>query len=372
MHRANILAVTTKMLPFHTSVNYELLAPPPYTLDVHSDIAGDLARINASAFPSDFALHVALSRAFKKAQDGHFAYINYCYDSAFVSYLPTPLVALNGSVHIAPEAFSVATAEFGDELRVWQAALPWHLRGKLAALAGAEVLAIDGADPWAAVAANADVAGGYQARATRENGFFASYNRGPAGWAYVLGQFAQQTLPLADAVTLTIKRLNATEVEDVTLPYRARIGAGTHPFTDGPSFRAGNCRAVAGTNGASAYDVAALETADPPTLRFAQMAPVSAHEAKMHALNVLLDSAPRSDVELPAALAPPAGLPGSSGVAQFFLLPDNATGVLALGSFSAASFDDLQNATLNGLQTLVKRGATRLSECMRVVSEAVR
>jgi hypothetical protein len=102
------------------------------------------------------------------------------------------------------------------------------------------------------------------------------------------------------------------------------------------------------------------------------MAPVSAREAKTHALNVLLDSAPRSDVELPAGLAPPAGLPGSSGVAQFFLLSDNATGVLALGSFSAASFDDLQNATLNGLQTLVKRGATRLSECMRVVSGAVR
>ena len=35
------------------------------------------------------------------------------------------------SVHIAPEAFTVATAEFGDEVSVWQNALPGALKGKL-------------------------------------------------------------------------------------------------------------------------------------------------------------------------------------------------------------------------------------------------
>ena len=44
---------------------------------------------------------------------------------AFVNYLPTPLVLLtdsqgNQNVHIAPEAFAVASAEFPDQINVWQ------------------------------------------------------------------------------------------------------------------------------------------------------------------------------------------------------------------------------------------------------------
>jgi hypothetical protein len=356
------MEVTTKMLAFHTSVNYELLAPPPYTLDVHNDIADDLAFINSTTYSSDYALHRDLSRAFRRAQDGHFAYVNYCFDSAFVTYLPTPLVALGDTVYIAPEAFEVATAEFGDEVRFWQLTLPAPLRGKLASLSGAEVLAIDGKDPWAAVDANAAVSGGYQAHGTRQNAFFASYSRGPTGWTYVLGQFAQRALPDRDAVTLTLRRVNATESEDVIIPYRSRIGAGTAPFTDGESFREGNCRAVPGTNGASYYDnvAAATVAANDPALRFAQMAPVNAVDARRHALNVLLDAAPLSNVALPSTLAPGPGLPGSAAVAQFYMLADNRTGVLALGSFAGASFTDLQNATLAGLLTLVARGATRL------------
>ena len=54
----------------------------------------------------------------------------------FVTYLPTPLVLLTDdqghqNVHIAPEAFTVATAEFGDEMNVWQDALPGPLQGQL-------------------------------------------------------------------------------------------------------------------------------------------------------------------------------------------------------------------------------------------------
>jgi hypothetical protein len=365
--RANILAVTTKMLPFHTSVNYEDLAPLPYTLDVHNDITHDLAVIGQTAYASDYDMHIALSRAFKKSQDGHFSYINYCYDSAFVNYLPTPLVVFGGqSVHIAPEAFTVATAEFGAGVQFWQDALPGALKGQLASLSGAQVLAINGQDPWAVADANAAISGGYQQFGTRQNGFFASYNRAASSWSYILGQFAQQSLPLSDSATLTIKRVNSTKVETVTIPYQARIGASTVKFTDGPSFRAGNCRAVDGTNGASYYDKASSaapsDVVDTPAMRFAQMSRVSHRDAQKHAMNVILDSTPQSDVLLPPGLAPPVGLPGSSGVAQFYLLPDKVTGVLALGSFSATSFADLQNSTLNGLQTLVNQGAKRLSK----------
>lgn len=57
----------------------------------------------------------------------------------FTSFLPTPLVLLtdiDGSqhVHITPEAFNVSSAEFGDEIDVWQNALPDKLKGKLSSV----------------------------------------------------------------------------------------------------------------------------------------------------------------------------------------------------------------------------------------------
>ena len=45
--------------------------------------------------------------------------------AAFINYLPIPLVLLtdsqgNQDVHIAPEAFAVASAEFPDQIDIWQ------------------------------------------------------------------------------------------------------------------------------------------------------------------------------------------------------------------------------------------------------------
>lgn len=66
------------------------------------------------------------------------------------------------------------------------------------------------------------------------------------------------------------------------------------------------------------------------------------------------------DVVLPPVLAPQSPLDGSSGVAQFYLLDDKKTGVLALGSFSANSFSGLQKALLDGLVNLKSQGASQL------------
>lgn len=57
----------------------------------------------------------------------------------FLNFLPTPLALLtekDGSqnVHIAPEAFQVASAEFPDQIDVWQSALPGALKGQLASV----------------------------------------------------------------------------------------------------------------------------------------------------------------------------------------------------------------------------------------------
>ena len=47
-----------------------------------------------------------------------------------MTYLPTPLVVVDGhDVHIAPEAFDVASVEFGEDISFWQEALPGDLKG---------------------------------------------------------------------------------------------------------------------------------------------------------------------------------------------------------------------------------------------------
>lgn len=43
--------------------------------------------------------------------------------------------------------------------------------------------------------------------------FFASYHRGPKGWEYTMGNFAQQVHPLVDTVSLTIQRINSSTVD---------------------------------------------------------------------------------------------------------------------------------------------------------------
>ena len=54
----------------------------------------------------------------------------------YITYLPLPLVLLTGedgsqNVYIAPEAFSVASAEFKEDIEFWQNALPGQLKGEL-------------------------------------------------------------------------------------------------------------------------------------------------------------------------------------------------------------------------------------------------
>lgn len=49
------------------------------------------------------------------------------------------------------------------------------------------------------------------------NRFFASYNRGTSGWSYIMGNFAQMSLPLTDSATLTIQRVGSNKVETITV-----------------------------------------------------------------------------------------------------------------------------------------------------------
>ncbi|KAI4523458.1 hypothetical protein K525DRAFT_361264 [Schizophyllum commune Loenen D] len=362
--KANVLEVVNKTLAFHTSTNYQIQAPEPFADQVQEDLVRDLARIGAQEYASEFDFHLDVYRTFKLVNDGHCGVYNLCYDSLYVTYLPTPLVVVDGQdVHIAPEAFDVASAEFGEDISFWQEALPGDLKGKLHKLPGAKVLAINGDNPWAAVNANAAVAGGYQGFATRQNGFFASY-RASAEWDYTMGNFAQLTHPLVDSVDLIVQLVNETQSIALTLPYRSRFSSAAVNFTDSASYRANNCFATNHTNGRDVYETDLVKAEDyvPASLARVQQQPaLTARDRRRHAVNVIMDDAPYADVALPEGMRPTVpALNESYSVAQFYMLNNSRTGVLALGSFSAPNFTVFQGSLLNGLVALKARGATNL------------
>lgn len=137
---------------------------------------------------------------------------------------------------------------------------------------------------------------------------------------------------------------------------------GTRNFTDLASFLSGHCFAQPGTNGIdlNAPNAARVSPAEKPVARFQQQRPISDEDARKQRLNVMLDTSPLSDVVLPPPLVPPAPVNGSRNAAQFFLLDDKKTGVLALGSFSDGDFNAFLGSLLTGLLNLKSLGATQL------------
>jgi hypothetical protein len=80
MTNFQIIEVVNKTLEFHTSVNYQIQAPPPFDEDVHEDLVADLARISKESYSSEFDFHIDIYRSFKRVNDGHCGVYNYCYD----------------------------------------------------------------------------------------------------------------------------------------------------------------------------------------------------------------------------------------------------------------------------------------------------
>lgn len=73
--------------------------------------------------------------------------------------------------------------------------------------------------------------------------FFASYLLSQTGWTFSMGDFAQRSLPLVDAVTLTVLKAGATIPETVLVPFRARRSGWVLPFDDATVFFNKHCLA---------------------------------------------------------------------------------------------------------------------------------
>jgi hypothetical protein len=149
------------------------------------------------------------------------------------------------------------------------------------------------------------------------------------------------------------------------LPYRSRFGSASKNFSDTASYRANNCVATKRTNGIDLYGdsagIQAYQQSPPPIAYFQQQPSLNHEDTRKQPINVMLDGLPLIDIDLPEHLQPsmPA-LNQSYSVAQFYMLNDNITGVLALGSFSAKNFTAFGISLLTGLLELKTAGAERL------------
>lgn len=95
-------------------------------------------------------------------------------------------------------------------------------------------------------------------------------------------------------------------------------------------------------------------------MKFQQQPPISKTFTKER-VNVMLNTIPLSDVALPPSLIPSVPVvSGGFGSGQFYMQPDNITGVFALGSFGGDTIDAMMSGMLEGLVNLKSLGATQL------------
>ncbi|KAJ1300358.1 hypothetical protein OPQ81_005177 [Rhizoctonia solani] len=371
--RDNIVDVLSKTFhQFHASTKFHLNMPEPYE-DITVDILGELQRIKRSTYSLDFELHQDVSKTAKRLADGHANYVNYCYDSLFLTYLPFPLAVLAEpghediqNIYIIPEASEITRKEFeGGALKIWHSALGWNLSD----YDGARIVSIGGQDPWHVVEAYAATAGIYQAKSIRQNGFFSSYQL----LNYEMGGFARPEWSThGDSVSLTLVRNGTTTEETYDVPYLSRKEGGARNFTNAKELWANNCRPTKTTNGPPLDRIAQkkekvaagaeLTSPEDPFSRPArfQRDPIipQLYRGRPLAVSSLVSDGPQFGIALPENLIPTGNVSSNSDM-NWFVLEDGKTAVLRLFSFSGDLADLYQNV-LDGIDTVKSKGASRL------------
>ena len=199
--------------------------------------------------------------------------------------------------------------------------------------------------------------------------FFSSYRVAWGGWIYIFGDFAQQSLPLSDSVTLKVQRVNHTGSEDVVvsihqtfyeinltycgkLPYRSKSAI---RFSSTAAWRNGHC-----INQGSQSRSSSSSASRTPLLNTRRTGQAPTLVAEKPLVNVIRENALILDMSLPSALVPRIKpITASRHAAEFYMLGNNKTGVLALGSFED-EMRPLMRTFLEGLRALKVLGATQL------------
>ncbi|KAF8270072.1 hypothetical protein EI94DRAFT_1798564 [Lactarius quietus] len=313
----NVMATVSRVFDFYTfEYYYPSSGPFPSTIDIRAE----LARINSTLYPTDYDFNLDLYNTINQLNDGHTLWLPNCYVN-WEALLPTPVVSIS-----IPSGFTSYYESIGFN---------WTR------LAGAQVLQIEGMDPFDYVDFVADtVTGNYLDHNVRVNSVYTGYRLLGSTFSQKFGDLAGRVFNPIEDLTFSLVPVGATEAENVTVPF-LDVFTG-YSFSDRDSYWANNCAANANTNGVNR---SSKRDQQPPP--------------KLPAKGII--RSPSDVIALPAQYQPSlAVVDTNASYMVSYMLPDDITGVIFVGSFEEPDNDQFQADLANTISSLTDAGATRL------------
>ncbi|KAH9834923.1 uncharacterized protein C8Q71DRAFT_132075 [Rhodofomes roseus] len=339
--RQNVLDVVSKVFDFYTFEDY-YLAPIAEFGQPAVNIRDELARINSTGYASDYAFNKDLFDVVNGLNDGHTGWYTYCYWETFQNLLPAPVISLEvdgaQDVYVVPDLVEFISL-LGTEYTSYYASLGFDW----ARLAGARVVSIEGLPAYSYVDYIADtVSGNYLDHGVRVNSVFSSYRISGGNYSQRFGDLAGPVFPDLDNLTMEVILGNGTEPETVVIPYLA--GYLGEPFTDAASYWANNCAANNETNGVDYLTQGAAAARSRATLQ-----PRGA-----------LAASNSQGFGIPSQFVPNLTAIYGEDILWSYILPDNKTGVMFVGSFEPEDYYGFQSQVASVISTFLEAGVTQL------------
>ncbi|KIY70218.1 hypothetical protein CYLTODRAFT_488261, partial [Cylindrobasidium torrendii FP15055 ss-10] len=345
--RQNVLANANGVLNFFTFEPYYINSPPPFE-ESTQDIRGELNRMSNTAYETDYDFNWDLYVTSSQYNDGHTRWFPTCY-TTFQNLLPAPIISLSvdgvEDVYVTPDLVELV-ALVGDDYKGYFDSIGFDY----ARLAGAKVISIEGRPAYDYVDYIAKTySGNYLDHGVRVNSVFTSYRISAGDYGQRFGDFAGPSGVEKDSVELEVLLPDSYGPETITVPYLASFGGVN--FTDGASYWANNCAATEETNGHDYKDVAVTSAA------------FKKREPKLRQpKGIMLDARNATAIGLPDEYHPtlPPVANATSGVIKSYILAENNTGVMFVGSFSPSNFNAFQYDVVAALDSFKQAGVTNL------------
>ncbi|CDZ98146.1 hypothetical protein [Phaffia rhodozyma] len=367
--RTNILSVVNKVYDLDL-FEYEQISQP-LPLNQSTNVRTELDRISKATYSSDYDFNKDLYDMFRTLNDGHH-YWSSCYSTAFVTFIPFPLVALSSAygakdvkIYVAPDSQYIGS-QYNRYFLGLQSSYE-RLGINVTELAGAEVEMIDGVEPWTFIdKITNNESGSYQDQQIRRNAALASYTLIGSTWTRDLGDIAQQRLPERDNITLQIA--TATGSKQVVLPYFSR-STSEQAYSSTATFFANNCLAEGSSSGSNSTGLNTETTIiRHPLALFPELDLAESKQVEKRQLTTsACSTAPVPYLPMRLDPSESAQYLGGRNV-QFFLLPSAETGGTKVGVIFLATFDPdsgctqqfitdtdegFQNFTINGVSKVI-------------------
>ncbi|CAE6450254.1 unnamed protein product [Rhizoctonia solani] len=343
----NVMDVVEGAISFFTFEEWQKLTPFPFT-EASVNLDFEFARIRKTKYKTDYEFNRDLFNVVNRLDDGHTLWLPSCYRNAFQNILPAPVVALekNGAqdIYIAPDAVEFISL-LGSNFTSYYDKKGFNWKR----YAGAKVVTIEGLPAWAYVNLIATTqSGNWVDHNIRVNSVLSSYRVTSNAWAQRLGDIAGSLFPDKDSLTMTVIPASAGAKAEVvkasSFEYRSNyLGA---PFVDGPSYWTANCVAKSTTNGVDE--------------RANQGVSKKISRPKLRPMGMSVDGGAPEGIALPDSYLPTIPIvAGGNGQLKAYILADNKTGVLMVGSFGG-DYTKFQTDTVAALAKFKSSGVQQL------------